>query len=316
MTTMVAHTRGGDMDTGASSKSQAVNKLGVTLPTPGSSEAARYNFKIDDRAVKEMSAKARAARNEVLKKVKPRYTTHPEWANSTYVDGSKFSDSFSSLLLSNSAAPLNVTAMDHLEAQASTVMNDGRSRSIVFSKPLLHRGWKEGKLDRNSINEALVRKTTKALQNTKRFNQTMRSYDKPWDVEEKFMQTIREKKNTIKREREQLEQTYGSQALNYVEQILTARKEAALWAAAGGVGVGVGGGEGVGVGVGGGGGMGGREGGAPSPKLSPRNARTTRTLRGRALQKYESMVSEVQSLDAWQPNVPVVEDSEASARDY
>ena len=125
----------------------------------------------------------------------PFFVFRRDWANSTYIDGSKFSKKFSSQQLSNSAAPFNVTAIDHLEAQASTVINYGGSRSIVFSKTLLHTKWNNAsKIDRNSVAEALNAKTEKALENTSRKCQQLKSYDTPWDAEQKFMDTIRENK--------------------------------------------------------------------------------------------------------------------------
>ena len=46
-----------------------VNKLGATLPLPGTAAAATYNFKVDDKALphKTMPEKARTARKEVKK---------------------------------------------------------------------------------------------------------------------------------------------------------------------------------------------------------------------------------------------------------
>ena len=47
-----------------------VNKLGATLPMPGTALAATYNFKVDDKAIpsKTMPERARRARKEVKKR--------------------------------------------------------------------------------------------------------------------------------------------------------------------------------------------------------------------------------------------------------
>ncbi|QDZ26004.1 hypothetical protein HOP50_20g85550 [Chloropicon primus] len=260
------------------SSAGGVNKLGATLPFPGTAIAASYNFKVDDQALPQrtMPERARRARKEVKKRFQhgPLHVKDRDWANSTYVDGSKFSKKFSSNLLSNSAAPFNVTAIDHLEAQASTVINYGGSRSIVFSKSLLHMKWNNAsKIDRNSIEESLNAKTEKALENTSRKCQQLKSYDTPWDAEQKFMDTIREEKISKKKEREEMEATYGSEALAYVDlleerkRFLEARvnRKPVLIAT---------------------------QSHLKSPKIS--------TLKGRTLQKYKNNISDVEALDNWE----------------
>ena len=75
-----------------------VNKLGATLPMPGTALAATYNFKVDDKAIpsKTMPERARRARKEVKKRFQhgPLHIRDRDWANSTYVDGSKHNRSF------------------------------------------------------------------------------------------------------------------------------------------------------------------------------------------------------------------------------
>ena len=254
-----------------------VNKLGATLPMPGTALAATYNFKVDDKAIpsKTMPERARRARKEVKKRFQhgPLHIRDRDWANSTYVDGSKHSKKFSSNLLSNSAAPFNITADDHLEAQASTVINYGGSRSIVFSKTLLHTKWNNAsKIDRNSIAESLNAKTDRALENTQRKCKALKSYDKPWDAEQKFMDTIRHEKVSKKKDREKMEETYGTEALAYIDivderkRFLEARvnRKPVLIAAQSPKG----------------------------PKLE--------TLKGRTLRQYKSHIADVESLDDWE----------------
>ena len=51
-------------------------------------------------------------------------------------------------------------------------------------------------------------KTSRALENTVRKCQQLRSYDKPWDAEQKFMDTVRREKIAKKQERVAIEETY------------------------------------------------------------------------------------------------------------
>ena len=259
-----------------------VNKLGATLPLPGTASAASYSFKIDDRAIpqKIMPERARRARKEVKRRTQtgPLTLQDRDWANSTYVDGSKFSKRFSEKMLSNSAAPFNITALDHLEAQASTVINYGGSRSIVFSKSLLHAKWNNAsKIDRNSIEAALAQKTERALENTGKKCQQLKGYDTPWQAEQKFMDTVREDKVNKKKERQMLEQTYGSEALAYVDKLEETKRNLAR--------------SNTKV--------------FPShlPTKSPTKPPDMSTLKGRTLQKYKSHVDDVANLDAWEKNL-------------
>ena len=271
-------TGGGTMGGGG-----GVNKLGATLPLPGSANAAAYAFKIDDRALpfKTMPERARKARKEVKKRFQhgPLTLKDRDWANSTFIDGSKFSKKFSTNLLSNSAAPFNITANDHLEAQASTVINYGGSRSIVFSKTLLHSKWNNtSKLDRNSIEDSLNAKTEKALENTKKKCQHMSHYSQPWDAEQKFMDTIREDKLNRKKERVQMEQTYRSEALDYIAKLEESKERKSnrteLFSTASFI----------------------------ATIKSPKGNATSKlsTLKGRPLEKYKRHISEVGALDEWE----------------
>ena len=254
-----------------------VNKLGATLPLPGTAAAATYNFKVDDKALphKTMPEKARTARKEVKKRFQhgPLHVKDRDWAYSTYIDGSKFSKKFSTNLLSNSAAPFNVTAIDHLEAQASTAISYGGSRSIVFSKALLHTKWNNAsKIDRNSIAESLNAKTERAQENTTRKCQQMKSYDAPWDVEQKFMNTIREEKISKKQVRQKMEETYGSEALAYADHIEERKRFLQSRV-------------------------------NRKPTLiaqSTLNSLGSKTLKGRTLQHYKNTIHDVEALDEWE----------------
>ena len=138
---------------------------------------------------------------------------------------------------------------------------------------MLHTKWNNAsKIDRNSIAESLNAKTDRALENTQRKCKALKSYDKPWDAEQKFMDTMRHEKVSKKKDREKMEETYGTEALAYIDivderkRFLEARvnRKPVLIAAQSPKG----------------------------PKLE--------TLKGRTLRQYKSHISDVEALDDWE----------------